>query len=60
MKSKLKQEWNNKLHMALGYMIVEDDDGLRALNSCIKGIIQSERHKWKCDNCNTNHEEKED
>ena len=30
---------------ALGYRIVEDDEELKALNSCIKGIIQSERQK---------------
>ena len=43
MKSRLKQEWNNKLHMALGYQIVEDEEGLKALNNCIKGIIQTEK-----------------
>jgi len=47
MKSRLKQDWANKLHMALGYRLVEDEEELKALNSCIKGFIQSERQKWR-------------
>jgi len=46
MKSRLKQEWNNRIHMALGYMIVEDDEQLKALNIEIRNIISIEREKW--------------
>lgn len=33
------------MHMALGYMPVEDEESLRAFNACIRGIIQSERQR---------------
>ena len=46
MKSRLKQEWNNRLHMALGYQIVEDEEQLKALNIEIRNIISIERAKW--------------
>lgn len=43
--TELRRDWANKMHMALGYLPVEDDEQLRAFNACIKGIIQSERQK---------------
>lgn len=47
MVTKLRRDWARKLHTALGYMVVEDDESLRALNACIKGIVQSERQRKK-------------
>jgi hypothetical protein len=45
MTTPLRRDWAWRLHCWLGYRIVEDDEQLRALNACIKGIIQSERQK---------------
>ncbi|MEA2037492.1 MAG: hypothetical protein U9O94_08335 [Nanoarchaeota archaeon] len=45
MVTKLRKDWAWKMHMALGYRLVEDDEELRAFNKCIKGIIQSARQR---------------
>jgi len=45
--TKLRRDWAAKMHMALGYLPVEEEESLRAFNACIKGIIQSERQKRK-------------
>jgi len=41
----LKLDWIKKLNTALGYRVIEDEESLRILNKCIKGIVQSEKLK---------------
>jgi hypothetical protein len=47
MTTPLRKDWAGKMHSYLGYMVVEDDEGLRAFNRCIKSIIQSDRQRRK-------------
>lgn len=43
----LRKDWFWKIHKYLGYRVVEDDEQLRALNRCIRSIVQSERQRRK-------------
>lgn len=70
--TKLRKDWAWKMQMSLGYMVVEDDESLRAFNKCIKSIIQSERQRknkepkyieplhWKCLKCGCSHTTKDE
>lgn len=35
------------MHCAMGYRVCEDEEQLRGFNTCIRGIIQSERQRWQ-------------
>ena len=38
MTTPLRRDWAWKMQMYLGYMVVEDEEQLRAFNACIKAI----------------------